>query len=126
MKKTLLALLFFPLLALAQQYPTKPVRIILPYLGGADFVGRFLAARLTPGLGQQVIIDPRPGAGGNLGHEATAKAAPTTPRGRILSRRQSNPKPPRTSSGPSERVNPSPFRSNPSRPPVSRSWISRR
>lgn len=66
----------FPAPALAQAYPTKPIRIILPYLGGTDFVGRWLAARLTPGLGQQVIVDPRPGAGGNLGHEATAKAAP--------------------------------------------------
>jgi tripartite-type tricarboxylate transporter receptor subunit TctC len=60
----------------AQTYPSKPVRIILPYLGGADFVGRFLAAKLTPGLGQQVIVDPRPGAGGNIGHDAAVKAAP--------------------------------------------------
>jgi len=62
--------------AAAQSYPAKPVRIILPYLGGADFVGRLLAAKLTPGLGQQAIVDPRPGAGGNLGHEAVARAAP--------------------------------------------------
>jgi tripartite-type tricarboxylate transporter receptor subunit TctC len=60
----------------AQAYPSKPVRMILPYLGGADFVGRWLAAKLTPALGQQVIVDARPGAGGNLGHEAAAKAAP--------------------------------------------------
>jgi tripartite-type tricarboxylate transporter receptor subunit TctC len=67
-----------PALAQAQAhvYPTKPIRIILPYLGGTDFVGRWLAARLTLGLGQQVIVDPRPGAGGNIGHEAVAKAAP--------------------------------------------------
>ena len=65
-----------PAPAFAQAYPTKPVRIVLPYLGGADFIGRFIAARLTPGLGQQVIVDPRPGAGGNIGHEAVAKAAP--------------------------------------------------
>jgi len=65
-----------PLAATAQSYPSKPVRIILPYLGGADFVGRLLAAKITPGLGQQVIVDPRPGAGGNIGHEAAAKAAP--------------------------------------------------
>src|SRR5688572_7086477 len=69
-------LLVWASFAQAQTYPTKPVRIILPYLGGADFMGRFLAARLTPGLGQQVIVDPRPGAGGNIGHEAVAKAAP--------------------------------------------------
>jgi tripartite-type tricarboxylate transporter receptor subunit TctC len=65
-----------PLAAKAQGYPSKPVRIILPYLGGADFVGRLLAAKLTPGLGQQVVVDPRPGAGGNIGHEAGARAAP--------------------------------------------------
>jgi tripartite-type tricarboxylate transporter receptor subunit TctC len=62
--------------AAAQGYPARPVRIILPYLGGTDFVGRWLALKMTPGLGQQVVIDPRPGAGGNLGHDATAKAAP--------------------------------------------------
>ena len=60
----------------AQSYPTKPVRIILPYLGGTEFVGRWLASKMSPALGQQVIVDPRPGAGGNLGHEAAAKAVP--------------------------------------------------
>ena len=56
--------------------PTKPVRMILPYLGGAEFVGRWLATKISPSLGQQMIVDPRPGAGGNLGHEAAAKSAP--------------------------------------------------
>ena len=60
----------------AQAYPTKPVRMILPYLGGAEFVGRWLATKISPSLGQQMIVDPRPGAGGNLGHEAAAKSAP--------------------------------------------------
>jgi tripartite-type tricarboxylate transporter receptor subunit TctC len=60
----------------AQGYPSKPVRIVLPYLGGTDFIGRWLAARLSPALGQQVIIDPRLGAGGNIGHETVAKSAP--------------------------------------------------
>lgn len=60
----------------AQSYPTKPVRIILPYLGGTEFVGRWLASKMSPALGQQVIVDPRPGAGGNLGHDITAKAVP--------------------------------------------------
>jgi len=50
--------------------------MILPYLGGTDFVGRWIAAKMAPGLGQQVVVDPRLGAGGNIGHEATAKAAP--------------------------------------------------
>lgn len=65
-----------PPAALAQNYPVKPVRIILPYLGGTDFVARWLAFKLSPVLGQQIVVDPRPGAGGNLGHEAAAKAPP--------------------------------------------------
>ncbi len=62
--------------ASAQSYPAKPIRIVLPYLGGTDFVGRWLAFKLSPALGQQIVVDPRPGAGGNLGHEAVARAAP--------------------------------------------------
>ncbi len=69
-------LLLLPVTAAAQGYPSKPVRMILPYLGGTDFVGRWLAARLSAGLGQQMVVDPRVGAGGNLGHEATARSAP--------------------------------------------------
>lgn len=60
----------------AQSYPTKPIRIVLPYLGGTDFIGRWIAAKLTPALGQQVVVDPRPGAGGNIGHELVAKSPP--------------------------------------------------
>lgn len=62
--------------ALAQSYPSKPVRIILPYLGSTEFAGRWIAAKLAPVLGQQVIVDPRPGAGGKIGHELLAKAVP--------------------------------------------------
>jgi tripartite-type tricarboxylate transporter receptor subunit TctC len=60
----------------AQSYPVKPVRIILPYLGSTEFAGRWVAAKLAPALGQQVIVDPRPGAGGKIGHELLAKAVP--------------------------------------------------
>jgi tripartite-type tricarboxylate transporter receptor subunit TctC len=60
--------------ATAQPYPSKPVRIVLPFLGGTDFVARWLAHKLTPALGQQVIVEPRLGAGGNIAHEAVAKA----------------------------------------------------
>jgi tripartite-type tricarboxylate transporter receptor subunit TctC len=62
--------------AAAQNYPAKAVRIILPYLGSTEFAGRWVAAKLAPGLGQQVVIDPRPGAGGKIGHELLAKSAP--------------------------------------------------
>ena len=65
-----------PVDALAQSYPAKPVRIILPYLGSTDFAGRWIAAKLAPVLGQQVVVDPRPGAGGKIGHELAAKSAP--------------------------------------------------
>ncbi len=62
----------------AQSYPTKPIRLILPFppAGPTDFLGRVIAANLTERLGQPVVIDNRPGAGGNVGLEFTAKARP--------------------------------------------------
>lgn len=62
----------------AQSYPVKTVRIIVAAApgGGTDFVGRLLAAKLTESLGQQVIVDNRPGAGSMLGFEAGIKSAP--------------------------------------------------
>lgn len=57
-------------------YPQKPVRLILPYLGATEFAGRWLAAKLSAPLGQQVVVDPRIGAGGRIGHEAAAKSPP--------------------------------------------------
>lgn len=60
----------------AQGYPSKPVRIILPYLGATEFAGRWLAGKLGPALGQQVVVDPRVGAGGKIGHDLAAKSPP--------------------------------------------------
>jgi tripartite-type tricarboxylate transporter receptor subunit TctC len=62
----------------AQDYPNKPVRIIVPFApgGSADVFGRFLAQRLQESMGQTFVIDNRPGAGSVIGTDAVAKAAP--------------------------------------------------
>ena len=62
----------------AQNYPTRAVRIIAPFPAGgsSDLVARILAQKLTELNGQQFIVDNRPGAGGTLGTEIGAKAAP--------------------------------------------------
>jgi tripartite-type tricarboxylate transporter receptor subunit TctC len=64
--------------ALSQPYPSKPIRLIVPYApgGGVDIVARALAQELTKRLGQQIIVDNRTGAGGNIGSDAVAKATP--------------------------------------------------
>ena len=62
----------------ASSYPTRPVRIVVPQSPGAstDLTARLLAQKLTPVLGQTVIVDNRPGAGSLLGTEVVAKATP--------------------------------------------------
>ncbi|OLE34283.1 MAG: hypothetical protein AUG47_01615 [Alphaproteobacteria bacterium 13_1_20CM_3_64_12] len=64
--------------AFGQAYPSKPLRLVLPYAPGGvvDFIGRTLGQRLSEQLGQPVVADNRPGAGGIIGVEATAKSAP--------------------------------------------------
>ncbi len=61
-----------------QPWPAKPIRFVAPFApgGGTDFIGRVAAQKLTEGLKQQVIVENRPGAGGTLGAEIGAKAAP--------------------------------------------------
>ena len=68
-----------PAAALAQPWaPARPVRIIVPFNGGGatDATARILAERLTAAMGQPVVVDNRPGAGGNLGTDMVAKADP--------------------------------------------------
>jgi tripartite-type tricarboxylate transporter receptor subunit TctC len=64
--------------ALAQAYPTKPIRLVLPYSPGGiiDYVGRTLAQHLSEPLGQPVVAENRPGAGGITGTDTVARAAP--------------------------------------------------
>ena len=59
-------------------YPTKPIRFIVPFPpgGGTDILARLVAAKLTETLGWQIVIDNRGGAGGNIGLQAAAQAAP--------------------------------------------------
>lgn len=58
----------------AQTYPVKPIRLILPFAGGTELIGRMVGGKLSPILGQQIVADPRLGAAGNIGWEAAAKA----------------------------------------------------
>lgn len=62
----------------AQEYPTKPIRLVVPFPpgGSLDVVARAIGQRLTAAWGQPVVIDNRPGAGGNIGADLVAKSAP--------------------------------------------------
>ena len=62
----------------AQDYPARPIRIVVPFAaaGGVDILTRMLAQHLSDALKQQVVVDNRTGAGGNVGVDAVAKSAP--------------------------------------------------
>lgn len=73
---TSIALAQTPAIGQGQAYPTKPVRIIVPFApgGATDIVTRILAQKLTEAWGQTIVVDNRAGAGGNIGAELAAKA----------------------------------------------------
>jgi tripartite-type tricarboxylate transporter receptor subunit TctC len=64
--------------ASAQSWPTKPVRLVAPFApgGGSDFIARLIAQKLSERLGQQVVVENRPGAGSNLGAEYVVRSLP--------------------------------------------------
>src|SRR5574342_1330739 len=64
--------------ACAQAYPSKPIRMMVPFPagGGADTMGRAIGQKLAERFGQSVVIENRPGAGGSIGADVVAKAAP--------------------------------------------------
>ncbi|MGH8631411.1 MAG: Bug family tripartite tricarboxylate transporter substrate binding protein, partial [Burkholderiales bacterium] len=78
MRKLLAALLLWPCLALAQAYPAKPVRVIVPFPPGGttDLIARIMQPKFSEHLGQQLLIENRSGAGGSVGAAEAAKAAP--------------------------------------------------
>lgn len=67
-----------PAVALAAEYPTRPIRVTVPFPPGgtSDILTRIIGEKLTAGLGQQIVVDNRPGAGGVIATDIVAKAAP--------------------------------------------------
>ncbi len=78
MKKLLFLLLVFSCNAFAQDYPSKPIRLVVPFGAGStsDIIARTIGASLAKDFGQQVVIENKPGAGGTIGAADVARAAP--------------------------------------------------
>src|SRR3954463_1437190 len=77
MRFVLFALLFFVFNAAGQNYPTKPIRLVVPFApgGSSSLVARFMAAEMEKGLGKQIVIENKPGGGGNIAMQEVARAA---------------------------------------------------
>jgi tripartite-type tricarboxylate transporter receptor subunit TctC len=73
-----LALWIFVATANAQAYPTKPIRLVVPFApgGSSSLVARFMAAEMEKGLGKQIVIENKPGGGGNIAMQEVARADP--------------------------------------------------
>lgn len=67
-----------PIAALSQAYPTKPVRMVVPFpaAGSADFTARLIGSKMSERLGQPVVVENRVGASGAIGSEHVARSAP--------------------------------------------------
>ena len=77
LRAVLAAILFAPLVAFPQ-WPSKPIRLVVPYApgGSTDLLARSIGQKLGEALGQQVLVDNRAGANGTLGSDLVARAAP--------------------------------------------------
>jgi len=78
LRMTLTALAVAPLIALAQTYPDRPIKLVVPYPpgGSTDLLARTIGQKMSDSLGQQIVVENRGGAGGMLGTGTVAKSAP--------------------------------------------------
>ena len=83
--RLVVAFLFLYVSSAGAQYPNRPVKMIVPFppAGATDIVGRIVAQKLSERIGQSVVVENRPGAGGSLGSDLAAKSAPEPSESRI-------------------------------------------